>query len=50
VNQRPRQRLLGSEILEAVEIPWRGRIIWGATCGMLMTLQALLNARRAQPA
>jgi 8-oxo-dGTP pyrophosphatase MutT (NUDIX family) len=49
-NHRPRRRLLGSVTLEAIEIPYRGRMIWGATCGMLMTLRGLLRAREAQPA
>jgi 8-oxo-dGTP pyrophosphatase MutT (NUDIX family) len=49
-NHRPRQRRLGGVTLDTVEIPYRGRTIWGATCGMLMTLQGLLHARQAQPA
>jgi 8-oxo-dGTP pyrophosphatase MutT (NUDIX family) len=49
-NHRPRRRVLGSVTLETVEIPYRGRTIWGATCGMLLTLRGLLHGRQAQTA
>ena len=49
-NHNLRRRLLGSVTLESIEIPFAGRTIWGATCGMLMTLRDLLQAREAQPA
>lgn len=47
-NHRPRQRTLGGVALRTVEIPFEGRTIWGATCGMLLTLRTLLQERAAR--
>ncbi|MCC7198123.1 MAG: CoA pyrophosphatase [Gammaproteobacteria bacterium] len=39
-----RRRVAGSDIeYEAGEVPWDGRLIWGATAGMLFTLHQLLD-------
>ncbi len=42
-NQRPRRRRYGPQEAEVElrDIVWRDRIIWGATAGMLLTLQRL---------
>lgn len=49
-NHRPRRRRFGNESLAGIEILFEGRTIWGATCGMLLTLRALLAATAAEPA
>jgi 8-oxo-dGTP pyrophosphatase MutT (NUDIX family) len=49
-NHRPRLRRFAGEALAGIEIPYAGHTIWGATCGMLLTLRALLAAAQAQPA
>ncbi|MBP6515278.1 MAG: CoA pyrophosphatase [Steroidobacteraceae bacterium] len=39
-----RRRVAGSDIeYDAGEVPWDGRLIWGATAGMLFTLHQLLD-------
>ena len=48
-NHKPRLRTLGDVTLETYDIPYRGRNIWGATAGMLMTLRRLLQ-EHASPA
>ena len=42
-NRRPRRRRYGpgEAEVELCDIPWEGRIIWGATAGMLIALQRL---------
>ena len=45
-NYRPRQRTLGGAVLQTTEIHYAGHIIWGATCGMLMTLRRLVMENR----
>jgi 8-oxo-dGTP pyrophosphatase MutT (NUDIX family) len=44
-NHRTRTRELAGVTLEAHDIPYGGRNIWGATAGMLLTLRRLLQAR-----
>ncbi len=44
-NHEIRQRRLGGELLEVYDIPYDGRIIWGATAGMLLALRRSLLAR-----
>jgi 8-oxo-dGTP pyrophosphatase MutT (NUDIX family) len=46
-NHKPRTRQLGGVTLEAHDIPYGDRLIWGATAGMLLTLRRLLQARSA---
>ena len=46
-NHKPRTRQLGGVTLEAHDIPYGDRNIWGATAGMLLTLRRLLQARSA---
>ena len=43
INQRPRRRRYGPEEaeVELCDIVWGERIIWGATAGMLITLQRM---------
>jgi 8-oxo-dGTP pyrophosphatase MutT (NUDIX family) len=43
-NHLPRQRQLFGVTLEAQDIPYGERLIWGATAGMLLTLRRLLHA------
>jgi hypothetical protein len=45
-NQKSRLRKIGPVSLQVVDIPYGERNIWGATAGMLMTLQRLLLARQ----
>jgi 8-oxo-dGTP pyrophosphatase MutT (NUDIX family) len=41
-----RRRIAGSDLeYEAGEVPWDGRLIWGATAGMLFTLHQMLAER-----
>jgi 8-oxo-dGTP pyrophosphatase MutT (NUDIX family) len=44
-NHKARTRELGGVMLEAYDIPYGNRNIWGATAGMLLTLRRLLQAR-----
>jgi 8-oxo-dGTP pyrophosphatase MutT (NUDIX family) len=41
-NHQSRQRQLGDVTLETFDIPYGGRVIWGATAGMLLTLRRML--------
>jgi len=43
-NHLPRQRQVFGVTLEAQDIPYGERLIWGATAGMLLTLRRLLQA------
>jgi 8-oxo-dGTP pyrophosphatase MutT (NUDIX family) len=43
-NHKPRARELAGVTLEAHDIPYGDRNIWGATAGMLLTLRRLLQA------
>jgi 8-oxo-dGTP pyrophosphatase MutT (NUDIX family) len=45
VNHKVRRRELGGLMVEAYDIPYGNRNIWGATAGMLLTLRRLLRAR-----
>ena len=42
-NHKIRKRVLGGVTLEAYDIPYGDRNIWGATAGMLLTLRRLLT-------
>jgi 8-oxo-dGTP pyrophosphatase MutT (NUDIX family) len=44
-NHRARERNLGGVVLQAYDIPYGDRNIWGATAGMLLTLRRQLQAR-----
>ena len=44
-NHKSRRRKLGELYIDVHDIPYRERIIWGATAGMLMTLRRKLLAR-----
>jgi 8-oxo-dGTP pyrophosphatase MutT (NUDIX family) len=44
-NHKSRLRKLGDLTLEAYDIPYGDRLIWGATAGMLLTLRRLLQVR-----
>jgi 8-oxo-dGTP pyrophosphatase MutT (NUDIX family) len=44
-NHKTRQRLLAGVTLDAYDIPFGDRNIWGATAGMLLTLRRLLQGR-----
>jgi 8-oxo-dGTP pyrophosphatase MutT (NUDIX family) len=44
-NHKVRRRELGGVMVEAYDIPYGNRNIWGATAGMLLTLRRLLRAR-----
>jgi 8-oxo-dGTP pyrophosphatase MutT (NUDIX family) len=44
-NHKSRLRQMGGVTLEAYDIPYGDRLIWGATAGMLLTLRRLLHAR-----
>lgn len=46
VNHKSRIRKIGSHTVEAFDIPYEGRMIWGATANMLMTLRRLIEDRR----
>jgi len=46
-NHKARTRVLAGVSLEAFDIPYGERNIWGATAGMLLTLRRLLTARPA---
>ena len=48
-NHQSRLRTVGDVTLETFDIPYEGRIIWGATAGMLMTLRRLLQERSGRP-
>jgi 8-oxo-dGTP pyrophosphatase MutT (NUDIX family) len=48
-NHQLRLRTVGDVTLETFDIPYEGRIIWGATAGMLMTLRRLLQERSGRP-
>ena len=43
-NHTPRQRRFGGVTLDAYDIEYGERVIWGATAGMLLTLRQLLRA------
>jgi 8-oxo-dGTP pyrophosphatase MutT (NUDIX family) len=43
-NHRPRERILAGFRVEAYDIPYGERNIWGATAGMLLTLRRLLQS------
>lgn len=43
-NHKARRRKLGEGEIEVYDIPFGERNIWGATAGMLLTLQRLLDA------
>jgi 8-oxo-dGTP pyrophosphatase MutT (NUDIX family) len=45
-NHKPRIRQIGTHRLEMFDIPYGGRMIWGATANMLMTLRRLIEERR----
>jgi 8-oxo-dGTP pyrophosphatase MutT (NUDIX family) len=42
-NHVPRERRFGGHTFKAVDIPYQGHNIWGATAGMLMTLYRMLR-------
>ena len=42
-NHVPRERRFGGHTFKAVDIPYQGHNIWGATAGMLMTLYRVLR-------
>ena len=44
-NHKNRQRELGGVTVDAYDIPYGERNIWGATAGMLLTLRRLLQGR-----
>jgi 8-oxo-dGTP pyrophosphatase MutT (NUDIX family) len=44
-NHKTRKREVGGVVLQAYDIPYGERTIWGATAGMLLTLRRLLQAR-----
>jgi 8-oxo-dGTP pyrophosphatase MutT (NUDIX family) len=44
-NHKSRQRNLGGVTVDAYDIPYGERNIWGATAGMLLTLRRLLQGR-----
>ena len=44
-NHKSRQMVVGELNVEVYDIPYDGRIIWGATAGMLLTFRRLLKAR-----
>lgn len=48
-NFRERSRILGGIELRTTEILFEGRTIWGATCGMLMTLRRQLSTATGAP-
>lgn len=48
-NHKTRNRLLGGVTVQAYDIPYGKRNIWGATAGMLLTLRRLLLARSVAP-
>jgi 8-oxo-dGTP pyrophosphatase MutT (NUDIX family) len=48
-NHKSRMRTLGDLKLEAYDIPYGDRLIWGATAGMLLTLRRLLQSHTPTP-
>jgi 8-oxo-dGTP pyrophosphatase MutT (NUDIX family) len=44
-NHKTRMRQVGGVTVQAYDIPYGDRNIWGATAGMLLTLRRLLQAR-----
>lgn len=48
-NHRPRERTLRGVKLQTTDIPFLNHTIWGATAGMLLTLQRLVEERRLGP-
>jgi 8-oxo-dGTP pyrophosphatase MutT (NUDIX family) len=44
-NHKVRRREMAGQMLDAYDIPFGDRIIWGATAGMLLTLRRLLRER-----
>jgi 8-oxo-dGTP pyrophosphatase MutT (NUDIX family) len=43
-NHKSREMRLGDLTVEVYDIPYDGRIIWGATAGMLLTFRRMLQA------
>jgi 8-oxo-dGTP pyrophosphatase MutT (NUDIX family) len=48
-NHQPRERTLRGVKLQTTDIPFLNHTIWGATAGMLLTLQRLVEERRLGP-
>jgi 8-oxo-dGTP pyrophosphatase MutT (NUDIX family) len=48
-NHQSRQMQISDVTVEVYDIPYDGRIIWGATAGMLLTLRRMLQERAAAP-
>lgn len=46
-NHKARRMTMGELTVELFDIPYGGRIIWGATAGMLMTFRRMLREHRA---
>lgn len=44
-NHVPRQREFQGEIMELIDLPYGAHNIWGATAGMLLTLQRMLRGQ-----
>jgi 8-oxo-dGTP pyrophosphatase MutT (NUDIX family) len=45
-NHRPRRMRIKDLAVEVYDIPFGGRLIWGATAGMLLTFRRLLQERQ----
>ena len=46
-NHKSRRMQLGDITVEVYDIPYAGRVIWGATAGMLLTFRLMLQERAA---